>query len=155
MELHPHDRGDLTENSIRLAYAERLEAVFDGLQHRNMTAALQAGSRAVVYCVQAAAWDRLGGFASGVVTSTGDPRLLEGLIPHLRTAAESAPEGRPRWSCLCYLADALNNGGRPDASLPFYEQAATQARAAAEAGGEGFRQACCRARPRCAASPRR
>ncbi len=107
MEQQPQDRGELTENAIRLAYAERLEAVFKALQHQNMTAALQAGSRALVYCVQAGAWDRLGGFASGVVTSTSDPRLLEGLIPHLRTAAESAPEGRPRWSCLCYLADAL------------------------------------------------
>jgi tetratricopeptide (TPR) repeat protein len=131
MEQQPQDRGELTENAIRLAYAERLEAVFNALQHQNMTAALQAGSRALVYCVQAAAWDRLGGFAGGVVTSMSDPRMLEGLIPHLRTAAESAPEGQPRWSCLCYLADALRMGGRPDASLPFYEQAAAQARAAA------------------------
>ena len=38
----------------------------------------EAGSRALVYCVQAGAWDRLGGFASGVVTSTRDPRLLAG-----------------------------------------------------------------------------
>jgi len=124
------DDDDLTENAIRLAYAERLEAVFDALLHQNMTAALQAGSRAVVYCVQAEAWDRLGNFAGSVVTSTRNPRLLEGLIPHLRTAAESAPEGKPRWKCLCFLADALRGGGRPDLSLPFYEQAATQARAA-------------------------
>lgn len=141
MEQRPQDRAGLTENAIRLAYAERLEGVFDGLQHQNMTLALQAGSRALVYCVQAGAWDRLGGFASRLVTSTSDPRLLEGLIPHLRTAAESAPEGHPRWSCLCYLADALSQGGRPDASLPFFEQAAAQARAAAEAGGEGTRKA--------------
>src|SRR6185295_4088445 len=31
------DRGDLTENAIRLAYAERLEAAFNALQHKNMT----------------------------------------------------------------------------------------------------------------------
>ena len=135
------DRADLTENTIRLAYAERLEAVFKDLQHQNMTAALQAGSRALVYCVQAGAYDRLGGFASDVVTSTTDPRLLEGLLPHLEAAAESAPEGRPRWSCLCYLADALRRAGRPDASLPLYEQATNQARAAADAGGENERQA--------------
>ena len=141
MEQQPHDRDELTENAVRLAYAERLEAVFKALQHQNMTAALQAGSRAVVYCVQAGAWDRLGGLASGVVTSTSDPRLLEALIPHLQTAAESAPEGQPRWSCLCYLADALNRGGQPDASLRFYEQASTLTRAAAELGGEGYRQA--------------
>ena len=106
-----------------------------------MTAALQAGRHALVYCVQAGAYDRLGGFASGVVTSTHDPLLLAVLLPHLEAAAASAPEGRPRWSCLCYLADALSHGGRADASLPFYEQAATLARTAAEAQGENRRQA--------------
>ncbi len=141
MEQHPKDRAELTENAIRLAYAERLEGVFDGLQHQNMTAALGAGNRALVYCVQAGAWDRLGGFASSLVTSARDPRLLEALVPHLQTAAESAPEGEPRWSCLCYLATALDNAGRHDASLPFYEQAAAQARAAAEVGGDDSRQA--------------
>ena len=141
MAQQPLDRGEWTENAIRLAYAERLAAAFESLQHQNMTAALEAGSQAVVYCVQAEAWDRLGGFASSVVTSTRDPRLLERLIPHLRTAAESAPEGEPRWSCLCYLADALRKAGRPDASLSFYEQAAAQARASAQAGGDGSRRA--------------
>ncbi|MCP5528667.1 MAG: CHAT domain-containing protein [Verrucomicrobiales bacterium] len=141
MEQQPPDRADLTENAIRLAYAERLEGTFNALLHRNMTAALQAGSRALVYCVQARGWDRLGGFASRVVTSTKDPRLLEPLVEHLKTAADSAPEGKPRWSCLCYLADALDNAGRHDTSLPFYELAANQARAVAEAGGDGSRQA--------------
>lgn len=141
MAQHPQDRAELTENTIRLAYAERLEAVFKGLLHRDMSAALGAGSRALVYCVQAGAWDRLGGFASSLVTSTGDPRLLTELLPHLHTAAASAPEGRPRWSCLGYLADALGRAGRPDTSLLFYAQAATQARAVAEAAGVGSRQA--------------
>jgi tetratricopeptide (TPR) repeat protein len=45
-------------------------------------------------------------------------------------AARSAPSGEPHWSCLTYLADALRRVGRPDASLPFYEQAATEAAAA-------------------------
>ena len=106
-----------------------------------MSTALEAGSRALVYCVQAEDWERVGGFASDVVTSTGDPRLLAELLPHLELAAESAPEGRPRWRCLTILADALKNAGHPDASLPFYEQAATQSRTAAEAGGEIGRQA--------------
>ncbi len=141
MEEQPQDRAELTQNGIRLAYAERLEAVFKGLQQKNMTNALQAGSRALVYCVQAEAWDRLGGFAGGVVTSATDPRVLTGLLPHLEAAADSAPEGEPRWSCLCYLADALRNAGRPDASLPFYKQAATQARTAAKSGGENGRRA--------------
>ncbi|MER2601229.1 MAG: CHAT domain-containing protein [Candidatus Competibacter phosphatis] len=133
----PQDRGEWTENAIRLAYAERMEAVFDALQHQNMTTALQAGSRAVIYRVQAGAWDRrLSDFGSRLITSSSDPHLLAGLIPHLQTAAESAPEGQPRWSCLGILADALRRGGHPDASLPFYEQAATLARAAAESGGE-------------------
>jgi hypothetical protein len=141
MHDHPQDRADLTENTIRLAYAEWLEAVFRSLQHQNMTVALRAGSRAMIYCVQAGAYDRLCGFASGVVTSASDPRLLAALLPYLEAAAESAPEGWLRWHCLRNLADALTRGGRPDASLPFYEQAATQARTAAETGGENARQA--------------
>jgi tetratricopeptide (TPR) repeat protein len=136
--IHDHlqNRADLTENTIRLAYAERLEAVYAALQPHNITTALQAGSSALVYCVQAGAYDRLGNFASRLVTSIYDLRLLAGLLPHLEAAADSAPEGRPRWSCLCYLADALRQGGHPDVSLPFYEQAATLARTAAEAQGE-------------------
>lgn len=141
MEQQLHDRGELTENAIRLAYAERLEAVYDALRHQNMTAALQAGSRAVVYCVQARDWDRLGSFASDVVTSTSDPRLLEALIPYLQTAAESVPAGRHRWLCLCYLADAFRVSGHPDVSLPFFEQATTLAHAIAEAGVKGSQQA--------------
>jgi len=141
MEQHSQDRAEMTENTVRLAYAERLEAVFSGLLHQNMTAALQAGSRALVYCVQAGAWDRLGGFANSLVTSTKDPRLLGPLVDHLDTAAKSAPEGRPRWSCLLNLADAISRAGRPDASLSFYEQAADQAKVVAEAGGDDSRQA--------------
>jgi tetratricopeptide (TPR) repeat protein len=140
MNDHPQDRADLIENTIRIAYAERLVAVFYDLQHENMTAALQAGSRALIYCVQAGAYDRLGGFAGQVLTSTRDPRLLEGLLPHLEAAAESAPEGRPRWSSLCYLADALARAGCPDESLPFYEDSATQARRAAQARGPNERR---------------
>ena len=141
MHAHPQDQADLMENTIRLAYAERLEAVYAALQHQNMTAALQAGSRALVYCVQAGAYNRLGGFASCLVTSTSDPCLLAGLLPHLEAAAAAAPEGELRWSCLCYLADALRNGGYPDASQPFYAQAAILACIAAEAQGENGRQA--------------
>jgi tetratricopeptide (TPR) repeat protein len=141
MAEHAEDQAGLTAEAIRLAYAERLEGVFKGLLHRDMTAALRAGSRALVYCCQAGAWQRLGGFTSRLVTSTHDPRLLLALLPHLQAAVDSAPEGETRWSCLGYLADALRKGGRPDASLPFYEQAATQARGCAEAGGDGARQA--------------
>ena len=141
MEQQPQDRAGLTEDAIRLAYAERLEAAFDELQHRNMTTALGAGSRALVYCVQAEAWEQLLDFAGALVTSTCDPRLLEALVPHLQTAAESAPEGRTHWSCLGHLAGALGGGSHPGTSLPFYERAAAQARAVAEAGGEDSRRA--------------
>ncbi|GAB6042971.1 CHAT domain-containing protein [Endothiovibrio diazotrophicus] len=120
------------EDRARLAYAERLETAFHALLHLDGTAALRAGARALVYCIQARAWGRLGNFVSTLVTGTSDPRLLEGLIPHLQSAVEAAPEGEPRWSCLCYLGDALESAGQPDRSLPFYEQAAAQARAAAE-----------------------
>ena len=137
MHDHPQDRADLTENTIRLAYAEQLEAMFEALQHQNMTTALQAGRRALVYYVQAGAYDRLDGFASSLVTSTSDPRLL----PHLKAAAEAAPEGESQWSCLCYLADVLRRGGSPDSSVLFYERAATLARTAAEGGGKNERQA--------------
>lgn len=141
MAQRPQDQGALTENAIRLAYADRLEALFGNLQHQDMTAALQAGSRALVYCVQAEAWDTLGGFASTLVTSTNDPLLLEALIPHLQSAAETAPEGKPRCWCLCYLADALDNSGQADISLPIFTQAASLARTAAEAGGDNAQEA--------------
>jgi len=141
MQDHPQERADLTENAIRLAYAERLEAVFKDLLHQNMTAALKAGSRALIYCIQAGAFDRLGGFAGSLVTNARDPRLLAGLLPHLEVAAESTPEGRQRWQCLCYLADALMSSDRPDVSLTFYEQAASQTRIATAAPGEDGRRA--------------
>ncbi|MEO1400160.1 MAG: CHAT domain-containing protein [Cyanobacteria bacterium J06635_1] len=141
MQTHPQDRGDLTENDIRIAYADWLQGVYVNFQYQNMTHALEAGSCALVYYVQAKAYNRLGVFASRLVTSMTDPQQLDRLLPHLKKAAESAPEGKPRWSCLTYLADVLSQGGRPDASLTFYEQAATQARAAAEAGGVNERQA--------------
>jgi tetratricopeptide (TPR) repeat protein len=141
MAEHPHDQGDLSEAAIRIAYAEQLEATFKYLLHKNMTMALAAGSRALVYFIQTQAYDRLGDFASTLVTSSRDPQLLAALVPPLQAAAEAAPEGKPRWSCLCYLADALDHSGRSDLSLTFFEQAATQAHTAAEAGGDAARRA--------------
>ena len=141
MQAHPADLGCLAEDGVRLAYAGHLAAAYEQLQHRDMSSALAAGARALVYCVQARAWDRLGDFASVVVTGSRDPRFLEALVPHLKAAAEQAPEGQPRWRCLGLLADALRQAGRPDAALPFYGQTAAQARAAAEAGGDTAGQA--------------
>ncbi len=141
MAQQPQDLGALSENAIRLAYAERLELVYKALHHQNTTLALQAGTSALVYCVQAKAWDRLISFASSLLTSTRDPSFLDALVPHLQTAANEAPEGRARWSCLGYLADALNQSGRPDVSLPIFAQAAMLARTAAEGGDNVTQQA--------------
>jgi tetratricopeptide (TPR) repeat protein len=141
MHQRPQNRGELTENAIRLAYAQRLEVRFRVLQHLNVTAAFEAGSRALVYCVQAEAWDRLPGFTGGVVLACSNPPLLHRLIPHLVTAAESAPKGKPRWSCFRYLADALSRSGCADTSLEFYAKAAALARAQADAAGSDAREA--------------
>lgn len=130
MAAHPDERQGRDENSVRLAYAERLESAFHRLRHENAALALEAGRRALVYCVVAGAYERLGSFASMLVTSTNDPRLLGALLPHLDAAVLSAPAGKPHWSCLTYLADAIRLGGRPDASLSRYEEAATEATAA-------------------------
>jgi tetratricopeptide (TPR) repeat protein len=132
MNDHPQDRADLTGDGVRLAYAERLEFDFNIRLHRNMSAAVQSGCRALVYYVEAGAYDRLCGLANRVVTSAGETRLVQELIPYLEAAANSAPRGRPRWCSFGALADALKQLGYADASLPFYEQAATQARIAAE-----------------------
>ncbi len=51
------------------------------------------------------------------------------------------PGGRAALALPLLPRRCAEAGGRPDASLPFYEQAATQARTAAEAGGENGRQA--------------
>ena len=99
MEQHPQDQGELTANAIRLAYAERLKAVFKALIHQNMTLAIEAGRRALVYFVEAQAYDRLGGFAGQLVTAANHPDLLNTLLPHLQAATNSAPEGRVRWMC--------------------------------------------------------
>lgn len=132
MAAQPSESDRLSANSIRLAYAEQLIIAFNALQNNNTSAALAFGSRALVYCVQAQAYQRLDAVASSVVTSNNDPRLLGALLPHLHSAVAAAPEGKARWSCLGYLADALSRSGRPDESLPFYQQAVAQARAAAE-----------------------
>lgn len=136
MEQHPQDRAELTVNAIRLAYAERLEAIFQAFRHKNMALALKVGIRALIYCVQAEEWERLFGFVGGLVISISDRQQLDRLLPFLQGAVESAPEGKTRWRCLLYLADALDNAGQHDASLLFFESAAGLARSTAESGDE-------------------
>jgi tetratricopeptide (TPR) repeat protein len=127
---HPEERQGWDEDAVRLACAKWLEAVFKALLHRNAETALEAGRRALVYCVQAGAYDRLGSFASTLVTSSTDLRLTSAILPHLEAAAQSAPAGPSRWSCRACLADGLRHGGLPGASLIHYEQAAGEAQAA-------------------------
>ncbi len=129
--------------SASLAYAEWLLVCFATMseQSTNTSTALRAGSQALVYCVQAKDWELLGGFAGQLITAVSNSEQLAALLPHLHTAAEAAPAGELRWLCLCYLADALRCRGQPDSSLPYYEQAAFQAHAAAEAGGDGAQKA--------------
>ena len=133
------EQDGLSDKLIYLAYADLLAGYFKANQHKDLQSALLAGSRAIVYCIQAGAYEKLGEFAGDIVTGSNDRRLLQGLLPYLRNAADAAPAGRPRWRCLAYLADALSGGGQADASLEFYQQAIELARAAT--GGATARQA--------------
>src|SRR6267378_2949382 len=106
----------------------RRKVASDQLLHKDMSASLQAGARAIVYFVQAGAYARMGVLASRVVTAAPDPQFLEHLLPHLEAATYAAPKGEARWTCLSNLADALRRAGRPDQSLGYYQQAADLAR---------------------------
>ncbi len=135
MDMFNIEKADWPENLVRLAYADQLAWHFNVSQHTDMVTALQAGSRAIVYCIQAENYTELCSFASAIVTHNSNPRLLQGLLTHLESAAESVPDGRSRWLCQILLADALSLSGRPDKSLPFYQSAALAAKTEAEAGG--------------------
>lgn len=141
MEANPLDRADLTEDGIRRGYANWLVAAFERLEPKDKSLALDTGRRAMVYCEQVKDHELLYSFASRVVTEAPNPQFFEPILDLLKAGADSAPEGRPRWSSLFYLAAALSGCGRPDVSLGLYEQAAALARGTAEAGGEDARQA--------------
>lgn len=132
---HKGEFGDLDPDAVRLLYAGRLEGVFYRWQHKNSSAALEAGAQAIGYFVDAGAFERLADFASGVVTGTINPSLSKRLLPKLEIAAQSAPDGRAKWRNLGNLAEALRAAGRPDMSLSYYRQAAELTKAAAEAQG--------------------
>ncbi len=139
MRAHPEEQGKLEEDQIRLGFAFGLVSDFESLLHSNMIAALRAGANGLIYCIQAQAWEALGGFASKLITCVGDPATLGLLISYLELAADSAPEGEVRWSCFGYLADALHQAGLGSLSLAWFEKAAVLARNVAEArvvGGE-------------------
>jgi tetratricopeptide (TPR) repeat protein len=134
MAARPDETGARTREAVWIAYGERYAAIFDQIRasgkERAMETAAEAGRRALVYMVRAGAYDKLGSFASGLVTGTSDPALLRGVIAELKGVADALPAGKTRWSVRTYLADALWRSGRPDEALPFYEPAAAEAGAA-------------------------
>jgi tetratricopeptide (TPR) repeat protein len=134
MGRRPEDAAGSTEGIIRVAYGARLQEVFRFLRAQdNLSAALNAGRQAIVYFVEAQAFDRVANFGLSVIINSGAPMLIGGLLPHLQVAARSAPPGRDGWRCNQILADALDNAGRSEESLPFFERAAAMAKSAAEA----------------------
>jgi len=134
MKTHESEKRGLTEEQIWVAYGERYADMFNQLQlsgqENAMSAASEAGRRALTYMVRAKAFEKMSGFVSGLVTGTHDPTLLRGVIAELQSVAEQVPAGRDRWSLRTYLADALARSDRPDQSLALYEQAVTEAEAA-------------------------
>lgn len=134
MEKHINDRADLTENVIRLSYAEWLVGTFKLFLHKNVDLALQAGNRALVFYIQVEAYEQLLDFAGKLINSSVHKLdLLAVLITQLQIASTRVPEGKLRWSILGFLADALRLSGQEKASLPYYEEANNQATAAAKA----------------------
>jgi tetratricopeptide (TPR) repeat protein len=133
MQNHPAERGGRTTEQIWIAYGERYEALFEQLrrsgQENAMTAATEMGRRGLTYFVRAKAFDKLGDFASVLVTGTHDPTALAAVIAELQAVADQVPAGRDRWVLRLNLANALLQSGRPDRGLPLYAQAAAEAEA--------------------------
>ena len=134
MGRHPAERGDWTAESVWVAYGERYAADFrrfgESSEQTAQDAAREAGRRALGYMVKASAFDRLGAFASRLVTGTSDPTFLALIIAELKAVVDTVPAGEGRWSLQTYLADALRRSGQSDASLPLYEAAASAAEVA-------------------------
>ena len=130
MADHPGAAGTRSDNEIRIAYGERYVATFHTLYHVDRDDAGEAGRRALVYFVAARAFERLGSFASRMVTGTNDPDLLRGVVGELEGAIDLAPPGESRWRLRTYVADAIRRTGQPDQALPFYASAAEEAEAA-------------------------
>ncbi|WNJ82661.1 CHAT domain-containing protein [Pseudomonas canadensis] len=136
MDRHPEDRQELDQPSIRIAYAERLVGFFQAMRLENMGLALEAGSRALIYCVQAQAWERLEGFVSSLITSIRNSRDADLLIPYLQIAVDNVLDDQVRLSFLCSLADALATVGRLDISASTYQRAADLGHSLTENGAD-------------------
>jgi hypothetical protein len=134
MADNPEERGGLSEQAVWTAYAERHETAFHALlqsgERGARERAVQAGRLALEPYLRAGALERLSGFASKLVTSTNDPRLLGAIAGSCSAVADEAPASELRWKLRTYLADALNRSGHPDQALPLYGQAAAEAQAA-------------------------
>jgi len=128
MNKHPAEQGKRSEQDIWVAYGERYGTTSVTWLHRAAReSAVEAGRRGIRYMVQARAFERLGGFASVLVTSTHDPTLLASVITHLQAIADEVPPGDWRWRMWTYLADALLCAGHPAQALRYYEKAAEEA----------------------------
>ncbi|HWM92600.1 MAG TPA: CHAT domain-containing protein [Thermoanaerobaculia bacterium] len=142
IEDHPEEKGGRTEEQVWVAYGERYAAAFNALMQSagegSRERAVEAGRRGISYLVRARTFDRLGSFASNVVLSTQDPRLLRRVIAELEGVVEQVPAGEARWSLRTYLADALDNAGRSVEALPFYEQAVAEAEEAGDWNDVGW-----------------
>jgi tetratricopeptide (TPR) repeat protein len=139
MNAHPQEQAGRTADQVLLAFGERFESLFEqrlGSGAPNaQDRAVEAGRRALGYCIRAGALERLHVFTSTLILNTRDPRLLDGLVGPsglLRALIEQVPEGQPRWRLRTYIADGLRMAGRTDKSLPFYAQAAAEAESAGD-----------------------
>jgi hypothetical protein len=134
MDQHPDEQGNRTAEAIWIAYGERYAAAFNALytagREGARAQAAEAGRRALSYLVRARAFERLGSFASTLVTGSREPELLRQVIAELQAAADEVPPGETRWKVRTYLADALGRAGRPGQALGLYQQAAAEAEAA-------------------------
>jgi tetratricopeptide (TPR) repeat protein len=142
MKNYPAERGDRTNADIWKTYGEEygrtFKTIFASRKPGSRDVAVEMGRRGIRYLARARAFESLGSFASEVVISMRDPALLGQVIADLQAAAAEVPAGKVRWHLRTYLADALDNAGRPDQALSLFEQAAEEAEAAAHWSDVGW-----------------
>ncbi|WP_197041277.1 CHAT domain-containing protein [Chondromyces apiculatus] len=86
----------------------------------------ELGRRSVRYLVRGRAFQALSAFGSAAFMGAGDASLVAEVVADLAAAADHG-EGPTRWRARVSLADALRGARQVDASLPLYEQAASEA----------------------------
>ncbi len=77
MDQYPADRGERDAKQIGQAYGEQYANLFKMVLSSDKETATEMGRRAITYLVRAEAFEALGSFASGVVTSTNNPQQLQ------------------------------------------------------------------------------